>query len=789
MRCLEKKPADRVQRAEDLAAQLEAMATPSGGMAPTAAMPSVSKEARGPIGVVRPLKVAALFGLASLVALAAVYGLMIHFGLPGWVFRGAVVLLAIGLPIMLLTSRREGKRALAQAGGTMPAATAADKLLTWRRALTGGGLAFGALGVVTAAYMAMRVLGIGPAGTLVAEGVLSDEQRILLADFENRAADTTLGPTLTEAFRVDLAQSPTVRLEDAASVGDALVRMKRDTRTALTPALAREVAEREGIKAIVTGQIDPVGAGYVLSASVIAAPDGRVLTAVRQTAANEGALIPALDQLSKALRERIGESLTTIRANEPLAEVTTGSLDALRKYTTAIRLADAQDYDGAVPLLEAATQEDTGFAMAYRKLAATLTNTSSSPALATAAATKAFEHWDRLPEVERDQAEAFYYWVVAVDLAKATAAYRAVLGLRPTDEIALINLGAIMQQQGQFAAAESLFAQAVAAHHDPAAYASLADAQANQGRYAAADSTVAKMQRLPSAGPTAAGFPIILAAARRDFASAERLGSSIERIPPRSGLRQRAMFFMAAVSTTRGRLAEAEERLHSAMSIAEDRGVPGDYLVAAVDLADLDIRYRDRRPAALASITAALQIHPLASIPATDRPYTELARLYTAAGRVDEARRLLAEYDRVVPVGLRRADFEENAAAGDIAFADGRAPDAIRLYHAFHDAGPCPPCGLFEIAEVYQKTGAGDSAIAYYTRSVEAPGLLRTMGDAKKLAASYQRLGELYEQRGDRAKAIDYYGRLIDLWNTADPELQPIIRDMHGRIARLSAEH
>ncbi|HEX9581446.1 MAG TPA: serine/threonine-protein kinase [Gemmatimonadales bacterium] len=42
MRCLEKKPADRWQSAEDLLPQLEALATPSGGMTPTEARPATA---------------------------------------------------------------------------------------------------------------------------------------------------------------------------------------------------------------------------------------------------------------------------------------------------------------------------------------------------------------------------------------------------------------------------------------------------------------------------------------------------------------------------------------------------------------------------------------------------------------------------------------------------------------------------------------------------------------------------------------------------------------------------
>jgi tetratricopeptide (TPR) repeat protein len=61
--------------------------------------------------------------------------------------------------------------------------------------------------------------------------------------------------------------------------------------------------------------------------------------------------------------------------------------------------------------------------------------------------------------------------------------------------------------------------------------------------------------------------------------------------------------------------------------------------------------------------------------------------------------------------------------------------------------------------------------------------------DADHLASAYQRIGELYEAKGDRAKAREYYAKLLDLWKTADPELQPIVKDAKERVARLSAAH
>ena len=56
-----------------------------------------------------------------------------------------------------------------------------------------------------------------------------------------------------------------------------------------------------------------------------------------------------------------------------------------------------------------------------------------------------------------------------------------------------------------------------------------------------------------------------------------------------------------------------------------------------------------------------------------------MARFYASAGRVEQARGLAAEYERVVPAGLRRSDAFRHAADGDIALAEGRLQDALTL--------------------------------------------------------------------------------------------------------------
>src|SRR5213079_1706019 len=431
------------------------------------------------------------------------------------------------------------RRALA--GSTVRAAVPAGvhRWFTWRRALLSGAAGFGLLGLGTAVYMAMRLLGIGPVGTLVASGVLAQRDRLVLADFENRTADSTLGPSLTEALRVDLAQSGVIRLLDVATVGQALGRMGRPPSTPLDLAVARELAQREGAKGVVRGQIDPLGRGYVVSAELVSAADGAALVSLRETAQDDGAIIAAVDRLSGKLRERIGESLKTIRTSDPLEQVTTGSLEALRKYSQGVRASDAGDMARAAPLLEQAIALDTTFAMAYRKLAVVLSNSGGAQSRIGVAATQAFRHRDRLTPFERDLAEAYYYSRVDYDPAKTEAAYRAALEQQPENGVALNNLALLFNSARRFAEAESLAVRGLAvAPNQWALYTNAAVAQIGQAKYAAAGRTVALMEQR--------------------YDSAEVAGRSLAKTSRDPTWESRAAGTLAAINLVRGRLGAAE---------------------------------------------------------------------------------------------------------------------------------------------------------------------------------------------------------------------------------------
>ncbi len=129
----------------------------------------------------------------------------------------------------------------------------------------------------------MRASGIGPAGTLVAKGILDERERLVLADFES-ATDSVLATTVTETVRRAFAESSTLRFVERDQLAETLRRMGRDPRTsAIDAETAREIAIREGLKGFVGGVVDRVGTGYVLSADLVlaASPAARFDRAAR----------------------------------------------------------------------------------------------------------------------------------------------------------------------------------------------------------------------------------------------------------------------------------------------------------------------------------------------------------------------------------------------------------------------------------------------------------------------------------------------------------------------------
>src|SRR5262249_11061695 len=155
----------------------------------------------------------------------------------------------------------------------------------------------------------------------------------VLADFENTTGDPVFDGTMKVALAVALEQSPFLRVFPDERARETLRLMQRSPDERLTKATAREIAQREQLKALIAGSIASLGRNYVLTIEAINAESGDVMTREQSEAPSKEQVLTVLGDTAARLRERLGESLASIQKFDvPLARATTQSLDALHAY-------------------------------------------------------------------------------------------------------------------------------------------------------------------------------------------------------------------------------------------------------------------------------------------------------------------------------------------------------------------------------------------------------------------------------------------------------------------------
>jgi tetratricopeptide (TPR) repeat protein len=785
MRCLAKRPEDRPQSADDIVAALDQVTTTGGRTRITTVLlgPLASSE---PVGGTGRRAFALYLAAAALTALMAKIAVVL-FALPDWVFTGAAALLALGLPLFAVTAWRHRRAKVRHtpggAGGIRP---------TWRQAAvaTAGTLVSYALFV--SGFVMLRALGIGPGASLLAAGKLKDHEQVLVADFATRGTDSTLAGVLTEAFRTDLRQSKVVTLVQDGTVRQALARMQRPAASRLDSTLAREVAQRLGIKAVIGGEVQAVGTGFLLVARLTDAGSGNELVAFRESAADAGALIPAIDRLSKKLREKIGESLRQIRAEPPLEQVTTASLDALKAYAEGSRLMERDgDLREAMAHLENAIKLDTTFAMAYRKLGILLSNTGIDRPRGDRLIIRALAYSQRLPELERFLTEGTYYMNVANDREKALAAYRAALTLDPQNYIALNNAAIVLLDLRQPAEAERLLKRQIAADSSRAsAWSNLVSALAAQGKMGEARKAAeAAVAHFPQAAPPAINLATLEFVDGQYDGALATLARFEKSMSPSPENRLTVAGFRQGIDMTRGRLAAAFAGARASLQEVRAFGVQFTPLDTAMGFASSEVFFLGDTAGARRRVDQALAAAPLAKMEPARRPYYTLAQTHAYTGRPALARQVIADHDAAIrdSITLRAERDQRNLTMGAILLAEGKAPQAIAELRKA-DLGKCTACVLPLLGYAYDLAGERDSAIAVLDRYRRSTDLSRSNLDQQFLAASLKRLGELYDQAGDAKHALEAYEQFTRLWQDADPALQPKVKQVRARAEQLRSK-
>jgi len=270
--------------------------------------------------------------------------------------------------------------------------------------------------------------------TRTSNSKLTQKDTVVLADFTNSTGDTMFDDALKQGLAVQLAQSPLLNILSDQQVRSVLTEMTRPPEERLTATVAREVCERSGSKAYITGSIASLGGQYVIGLNAVNCRTGDVLARGQIEAASKQQVLGAVGDAAANLRSKLGESLSSIQKFDvPLAQATTSSLEALKAYSFARSKYAEGDQAGAVPLFQRAIELDPDFAIAYSDLGRSYQVLSKFD-LMDAALKKAYALRNRVSERENLSISTAYHLFVTQDVDKTIDVGELWERMYPQDE-------------------------------------------------------------------------------------------------------------------------------------------------------------------------------------------------------------------------------------------------------------------------------------------------------------------------------------------------------------------
>jgi len=321
---------------------------------------------------------------------------------------------------------------------------------------------------------------------------LTDKDTILLVDFVNTTGDAVFDGTLKQGLAVQLGQSPYLNLFPDARVRQTLRLMGHSPDDRVTQDIGKEICERQGLKALITGSIASLGSHYVLTLSAINSKSGEVLASEQAEVESKEQVLKSLSQVAITLREKLGESLSSLQRFDAPLEVTTSSIDALKSYSLASDQSTRGKWLDAVDHYKHALELDPNFASAYNGLATSYANTYQLK-LAAEAATKAYALRDRVSEVENLRITSFYYFIATGELDKYIEVLELYKKTYPRDERPYISLSVVYDRIGQWERSAAEAGEAIRMNPNTAApHGNLARAFMRLGRY---DESLAVLDR------------------------------------------------------------------------------------------------------------------------------------------------------------------------------------------------------------------------------------------------------------------------------------------------------
>ena len=269
---------------------------------------------------------------------------------------------------------------------------------------------------------------------------LTDKDTVLLADFVNTTGEPVFDGTLKQALSVQLAQSPFLNIFPEERVRETLRYMNRAPDERVTRDVGLEICRRQGLKALLIGSISSLGSNYVITLEAVNAQSGDSIAREQTEANSKEKVLSSLGTAASTLREKLGESLSSIQKYDvPVEQATTSSLEALKAFTMANEERAKARNREALTLYERAVQLDPNFAMAYARIGVHYGNTGQMEK-ATEYVKKAYALKDRVSERERLYISEKYYGYITGEMPKVIEVLEASARLYPNDYIPHNNL-------------------------------------------------------------------------------------------------------------------------------------------------------------------------------------------------------------------------------------------------------------------------------------------------------------------------------------------------------------
>jgi serine/threonine protein kinase/tetratricopeptide (TPR) repeat protein len=601
---------------------------------------------------------------------------------------------------------------------------------------------------------------------------LTEQDTLMLADFDNTTGDPVFDDTLKQAISVQLGQSPFLNILSDARIRATLKLMAKPRGTKLTPEVARDLCQRAGAKAYIAGAIASLGRQYVIGLDAVNCTSGDPLAQEQVTAENKEHVLKALGEASTKLREKLGESLSTVeKFDTPLDQATTPSLEALKALSEGRKTLQEQGSLAAVPFFNRAIELDPDFSAAYAALGISYSNL-REPGLASQNLQKAYDLRDKVSERERFRISGTYYLLVTGELEKAIQAYEMWAQTYPRNGEPYGNLGVDYSYLGQY---------------EKAVAASLEDLRLNPGSAAAYTNLVglyAALDRLDDAkrtykeavehkvdNPFLHGNRYGVAFLDSDTAEMKRQVAAASGKPGEDIL----LSFASDTEAFYGRLNAARELSKRAAESARRDGSAETAAAWQMDAALREAEFND--PArSRQDIAAALAAAPT-------RDVDILAALALARiGDADRAKHMADDLAERFPLNTVINHYWLPAIYASIEIGRGDPAKALDILQTTEPYELGTPLPQFEVGGSLYPVYIRGMAYLSLKKGKEAAAEFRKFLDQRGVAVNCPlaalarlQLGRAYALAGDSIKARGSYQEFFALWKDADPDL-PVMR-------------